>query len=199
MSNIGKSHWAGQLAAKAGFDWIDCDRLIEQKLGPELTECGYSGINDVARWMGQPYDAQYAANSKKYIDCERNVMREAISRLKNGASKPIVIDTTGSVIYTGEDILSDLKRLTKIVYLEAAPENGAHLYEVFFSEPKPVIWGDKFAPRAEEKPPDSLKRCYSELLQFRDRRYRGIAHVTIPFDRHKKPDADILALIGREK
>ena len=88
MSNIGKTHWSNRLAAEAGFERIDCDFLVEQKLGTELTKLGYAGIEDVAKWMGQPYASQYPDTSQKFVNCERAVMREILDKLQsNKATK----------------------------------------------------------------------------------------------------------------
>lgn len=184
MSNIGKSHWSRQLAAES-YERVECDALVEKKLAGELIKLGYHGINDVAKWMGQPYDAQYPDTSRKYLACEREVMLEAIELLQSHPHKPIVIDTTGSVIYTGSDITEALKALTRIIYLEASPQHIVQLFERYMANPKPVIWGDSFNVRPGETLKDSLGRCYADLLGYRAERYKALAHVTLPFESHK--------------
>ena len=123
MSNIGKSHWAKRLAAESGFEWVDCDLMVEQRLTAQLAEFNYKGIEGVAEWMGHPFDPQYPETSRIYIDCEKAVMLEVIDKLCTTPpdSKPLVVDTTGSVIYTGADIAEQLGKLSRIVYLEASP------------------------------------------------------------------------------
>jgi len=193
MSNIGKSHWAKKLAAEGGFERIDCDGLVEQKLKAELSKAGHSGIEGMAKWLGQPFDPQYPETSQIYTDRERAVMEDVIAKLGDKA-RPLVIDTTGSVIYTGDDILERLRNLTKVVYFEASRDHVAHLFAKYATDPKPLIWNGAYAPRAGEAAEDALKRCYPELLEGRARRYAKIAHVTIPFDDHKKA-ADIAVLL----
>lgn len=195
MSNIGKSHWARRLAAESGFEHIDCDLLIEKKLAPELAQRGHKGLHGVAQWLGHPYDPQYPETSRKYVGLERAVMQEVIKKLQT-AKKPMVVDTTGSVIYAGDDIADQLRALTRVVYLEALPENISQLFENYAKEPKPVIWDGIFTPLPGETPRDALIRCYPELLRSRDRRYRQIAHAVIPFGRHKNPQTDLRALAG---
>jgi shikimate kinase len=197
MSNIGKSYWSRRLAAESGFERVACDMLIEQKLRPELTKHGYAGIRDVAKWMGQPFDPQYPETSAKYIACERAVMQETIESL-NGAviGKPFVIDTTGSVIYAGDDITAQLRALTRVVYFEASPAHISQLFHRYMNNPKPVIWGHAYAPQAGESPQDALKRCYAELLRGRAQRYRDFAHVRIPYEKHRAASANIMSLIG---
>lgn len=196
MSNIGKSRWSKRLAAESGFARIACDALIEERLGAELRPRGFAGIHGVARWMGQPYDPQYPETGAQYLAHERAVMEDVLARLGAPDAPPTVIDTTGSVIYTGGDIAARLRDLTRVVYLEASPEHVTQLFERYMASPKPVIWGDAFAPHAGETPGDALKRCYPELLRFRAARYAALAHVTIPFERHRAADADLMALAG---
>ena len=59
MSSVGKSAWSTKLEELKGFRRYCCDDLIEKYLGPEFKALGYLGINDVSRWMGQPYDQRY--------------------------------------------------------------------------------------------------------------------------------------------
>jgi shikimate kinase len=192
MSNIGKTHWSNLLAAESGFRKIDCDLLIERKLGPELIKLGYSGIRDVAKWMGQPFEPQYSETARKSIECERAVMEEVIEELRRTpAEKPLVIDPSGSVIYVGDDIAEQLRDLTRVIYLEASDEHRERLFQSYIEEPKPVVWGDNsFLPEKGERPEEALERCYPKLLESRAHRYEKMAHVTIPFDQHKRRDVN---------
>lgn len=187
MSNIGKSYWSRRLAATGGYERVDCDTLLEAKLGEELKKFGYKGIHDVAAWMGQPYDARYAETSRKYLTSEREVMLEVLARLRDKPDKPLVIDTTGSIIYTGDDIITALRELTRVVYFEATAAHTAKLFQRYLSNPKPVIWGNIFASETGEKAEAALQRCYPKLLQFRAERYRAMAHISVPFEKHKTP------------
>ena len=189
MSNIGKSHWSRQLAERQGYERIDCDTLLEHKLAGELVKLGYKGIHDVAKWMGQPYEAQYPETSRKYLACEREVMLDVIDRIRHPSTKPCVIDTTGSVIYTGDDVTSALKSLTQTVYFEASESHVAKLFERYMSNPKPVIWGDQYVAMAGESKEESLRRCYPKLLAYRTERYRALAHISVPYEQHKAPNA----------
>jgi shikimate kinase len=198
MSNIGKTHWAERLAAERGFERIDCDQMIEDRLGSELTQLGYKGIAGVAKWMGQPFDPQYAETSQAFIDHEKAVMEEVLRRLHfSPRDKQLVIDATGSVIYTGDDIIEPLRSFTRVVYLEASRAHVKEMLARYVSDPKPLVWGDHaFAPGHNEKPEETLKRCYPDLLESRARRYAKMAHVTIPFEQHRKSGATIDALFG---
>jgi shikimate kinase len=191
MSNIGKSHWAKRLAAEAGFEWVDCDLMVEQRLTAQLAEFNYKGIEGVAEWMGHPFDPQYPETSRIYIDCEKTVMQEVIDKLRKAPrdSKPLVVDTTGSVIYTGDEIAEQLGKLSRIVYLEASREHVAELFSRYMIYPKPLIWDNIHAPRPGESPQQAMMRAYPLLLDSRAKRYAGMAHVTIPFEQHRKTDA----------
>lgn len=187
MSNVGKSHWARHIASKEGYERVDCDKLVEKKLASELIRLGYEGIHDVAKWMGQPYDPQYADTSRKYLASEREVMLEIIDRLHAKPAKPLVIDTTGSVIYVGDDVTEQIKNLTRTVYLEASKNHVSKLFERYIANPKPVIWGASYAPKPGEAPADTLKRCYPGLLAYRAERYTALAQIRLPYERHKTP------------
>jgi shikimate kinase len=195
MSNIGKSFCAKNLAAAHGFRHIDCDALIEKKLGAEFAEGGFRGREGMAKWMGFPADASYEKNSRRYLDCEKEVMKESLALLQNDKQSPAVLDTTGSVIYTGADILESLRAATRVIYFEATKEHIASFFKNYIDRPKPVIWGESYAPLADETPRQTLERCYPELLGFRARRYKEIAHVTIPFGQLKNHWKDIGAFV----
>ena len=120
MSNAGKSYWSEKLEKEKGYKRICCDDLIEERLKPILKKGGYSGIKDVSKWMGQPYDEQYKKNSSQYLDCEISVMKDAVKLLETiqNDNKNIVIDTTGSVIYVNRKVLSKLAQISKVIYIE---------------------------------------------------------------------------------
>ena len=196
MSNIGKSFWAQRVAAETGCARVDCDTLIEKRLAPELATGGYSGLQGMAKWMGFPFDPSYAHNSCRYIQHEQDVMRETFDSLRLNAPPRIVVDTTGSVIYVGDDLLSELRATTRVIYLEASEDHIKTLFRRYTSHPKPVIWHDCYRPETQETPRQTLKRCYPELLRDRAQRYRNIAHVIIPFEKHSAPNMTVGALIG---
>lgn len=198
MSNSGKTYWAKKLEA-VGFLRLCCDEYIEQKLDKELKMVGYSGIHDVSRWMGQPYEKQYSQTSKKYLDFETESLNGIIRRLENGNShKNIVIDTTGSVIYTGDKIMEDLARLSTILYLDTPLVVQQKMCELYFQNPKPVIWGDRFKKINGESHLETLKICYPSLLEFRSKRYKKYARITMDYFLLRNPDFTVnnfLALI----
>ena len=189
MSSSGKTYWAFELQ-KHGFTRITCDDLIEMKLGPELQKNGYRGLNDVAKWMGHPYEPQYPETSKKYLDFETRVMEEIFEEISsmNANKKRIVIDTTGSVIYTPSSVIRTLQEISSVIYLDIPDEKKMEIYQEFLRNPKPIIWGHSFKPIAGETNEESLARCYQDLLSFRATKYEKIADITIPFDIHRHVD-----------
>jgi shikimate kinase len=195
MSNIGKTYWSKRIASAKGVAHICCDALIEQQLGPELKQLGYHGEQGMAKWLGHPADAQYKTNSGRYTECEQKALRESLKHLRDDAAFPAVIDTTGSLIYTGADILDELRALTRIVYFEASDAHIDDLFRRYIAHPKPVIWGDSYRPGPDELPRETLRRCYPELLHARAQRYREIAHVTIPFEKHRNHGGPVEGLI----
>src|ERR1700722_3370820 len=108
MSGAGKSHWA-QILAGAGFRVIGVDDRIEKKLAPELAAGGYRGIGGVAAWMGWPDQSTYREREKKNLECEVESMSEALDEIKASGDEGMVLDTTGSVVYTGEEICHRLQ------------------------------------------------------------------------------------------
>ena len=184
MSGVGKSTWSSKLEKEKGFKRYCCDDLIEKGLSPELEKLGYSGINDVGRWMGQPYDERYKKNSQKYLELEAEALKNMLQEIKRLAKdKNIAVDTTGSVIYLPSDILDDLKRQTKIVYLEMLESVSVaeEMVKRYLYDQKPIIWGDVFKPFRGEKNMQTLKRCYPELLKYRKKLYEKLADIKIDY------------------
>ncbi|MGE3623623.1 MAG: hypothetical protein AB7H77_07125 [Bdellovibrionales bacterium] len=197
MSNIGKSHWSKRLASQHGFERLHCDGLVERKLVDILRPLGISGIDGVAKWMGQPYDPQYAETSARYLACEIAVMQDILNRIDEAPEgKNFVIDTTGSVIYTGEMITRAMGDRTQMFYLQASPAHADKMFRRYIENPKPVIWDDVFMPLAGETPQDTLRRCYPVLLETRARRYERLAHTVIPYEQHRHHKADPAEIFG---
>jgi shikimate kinase len=181
MSGAGKSHWAQKLAG-AGFRVISIDDRIEKKLAPELTAGGYRGIGGVAAWMGWPDQPAYRDREKKYLDCEIESMSEALDEIQASGDEGVVLDTTGSVVYTGEEICRRMQNLTTAIYLEASPAEEELLIARYLSDPKPVLWGDQFVQRPGESAQDAVARCYPQLIAHRKKLYELYAHRAVSMD-----------------
>ncbi len=181
MSGAGKSYWSQKLAA-AGFRVISIDDRIEKKLAPELTVGGHRGIGGVAAWMGWPNQPTYREREKKYLECEVKSMAEAMDEIQVSGEEGTILDTTGSVVYTGEEVCRQMQSLTTVVYLEASPAEEKLLIARYLSDPKPVLWGDQFDQRPGESTQDSIARCYPTLIVHRKKLYERYAHRIISMD-----------------
>lgn len=194
MSGAGKSFWAQKLAS-AGFRAICIDDRIEEKLAPELAAGRYRGVGGVADWMGWPDQPVYREREQKYLAAEIESMHETLGEIEQAVSEGIVLDTTGSVVYTRDDICRRLKRLTTVVYLEASPGEEEILIARYLSNPKPVLWGDQFSQRPRESAADAIARCYPALIAQRKQLYERYAHRIIPMARLRDAALDARAFL----
>lgn len=179
MSGAGKTFWTKRLAS-AGHPGISCDDHIEERLRPRLAEGGYAGINGVAAWMGWPDSATYPEREAEYLGAEIATLSEILTDLERNAAEELVLDTTGSVIYTGNNLLLRLRRQMTVVYLAASPSEQQLLIERYLQDPKPVLWRGAFQPRQGEAPRDTVVRCYPLLMESRRRSYEALAHCVVP-------------------
>lgn len=201
MSGSGKSYWSAKLATH-GFRHFDCDHMIAAKLAPVLTRSDGTVLS-LGEWMGFPFQQGYRERESRYLAYEKKVLAEIFSAIKNepvGPRAKIVIDTTGSVIYTGKKCLAQLRRHTTVVYLEIPFDIKDQMLTAYRTDPRPVLWQDKFVPKPDETNEDALARCYSELLADRERKYERHAHITIPYNQYRKKGwatADFLDAINK--
>lgn len=179
MSGAGKSHWTNSLAA-LGCPTVRCDDEIETRLAPVLKVGGYSGINGVAAWMGWPDSPTYFERESQYLTEEIAVLDEVLSRLEKDPQRDLVLDTTGSVIATGNHTLHRLRRQMTVVYLAASTDEVQLLIQRYLQEPKPVLWQGAFRSRPGETPQQTVVRCYPVLIAARRQSYEALAHVTLP-------------------
>src|SRR5215468_8952131 len=116
MSGSGKSHWVKNLAA-LGCPTVCCDDQIEARLAAILRAGGYEGINGVAAWMGWPDSPAYPEREAQYLAEEIATLDQVLSDLARDPKRELILDTTGSVIYTGNNILFRLRRQMTVIYL----------------------------------------------------------------------------------
>jgi shikimate kinase len=178
MSGAGKTFWTKRLAV-GGWPAISCDDRIEEHLAPRLAAGGFSGINGVAAWMGWPDSANYAEREAQYLAEEIGVLDEVLTELEKYPEKALVLDTTGSVIYTGNNLLMRLCRQMTVVYLAASAEEQQLLIQRYVTDPKPVLWRGAFQAKAGETPHETVGRCYPALIAARRRSYEALAHCTL--------------------
>jgi shikimate kinase len=179
MSGAGKTFWTKKLAAQ-GRPSMSCDDRIEQRLAPRLAAGGYTGINGVAAWMGWPDNPTYAEREAQYLAEEIATLDEILTGLERNPDRELILDTTGSVIYTGNNLLLRLRRQMTVVYLAASAEERQLLIERYLNDPKPVLWRGAFLPKAGETPRETVARCYPALIEARRRSYEALAHCTLP-------------------
>lgn len=178
MSGSGKSHWAKNLAA-LGCPTICCDDAIEARLAPVLKAGGYEGINGVAAWMGWPDSPTYAEREAEYLREEIATLDEVLSALEKDPKRELVLDTTGSVICTGNHILYRLRRQMTVLYFASSNAEVQLLIQRYLRDPKPVLWQGAFQPRPGETPHDTVVRCYPLLIAARRKSYEALAHITL--------------------
>jgi shikimate kinase len=192
MSGSGKSYWANQLAG-IGFKCFSCDEMIATKLFDELVQPD-GRVMQMGKWLGQPYQQNYSERESKYLANEKQVLKEIFKIIENDYSDPqskFVIDTTGSVIYTGKGILNKLRKCTTVVYLAMPLQIRDQMYRAYLARPRPVLWRGKFSKKSHEKNEEALARCYPELVTYRERLYKHYAHITIEYDRYRKEGLNV--------
>lgn len=187
MSGSGKTFWSRRLAT-VGWKAVSCDDLIEQRLAPRLAAGGYSGINGVAAWMGWPDSVTYREREAEYLAEEIAVVDEFLSNLeKRNADEPLVLDTTGSVIYVQNNILMRLRRQMTVVHLASTPAEQQLLVQRYLHDPKPVLWRGAFHVKDRETPRETVARCYPMLIELRRKSYETLAHCSIKVSELRAP------------
>jgi len=182
MSGSGKSHWATRLA-EDGFKCFSCDELIAQKLASEVLRQDGT-VMDLGEWMGFPYESGYQERECRYLNCEKEALTEVVDYLEASQDTldlNIVVDTTGSVIYTGEEIINRLRRNTTVVYLSVPPDMRERMLKAYISKPRPVLWRDVFTKKENETNEQALGRSYSTLLSQRERLYESYSDCRIDY------------------
>lgn len=179
MSGAGKTYWSMHLASPT-LPTISCDDVIESRLAPILQAGGFRGINGVAAWMGWPDSATYAERESQYLSEEISSLDEILTGLEKNPASALILDTTGSVIHTGNNLLFRLRKLMTVVYLAASAEEQQLLIRRYLEDPKPVLWRGAFQSRPGETPQQTVARCYPALIAARRQSYEALAHCTVP-------------------
>jgi hypothetical protein len=195
MSGAGKTFWTKRLAAE-GWAAISCDDRIEAKLASRLAAGGHSGINGVAAWMGWPDHPKYAEREAQYLEEEIHTLGEALTGIERDSDRSLVLDTTGSVIYAGNNLLLRLRRRMTVVHLAASAEEQELLIERYLNDPKPVLWRGAFQPRSGETPKETVARCYPKLIGARRQSYEALAHCTLRVSDLRDPGFDTATFIA---
>jgi shikimate kinase len=117
-------------------------------------------------------------------------MREVLDEMQESSEQGIVLDTTGSVVYTGEETCRRMQSLTTVVYLEASPTEEELLIARYLTDPKPVLWTDQFSQRPGESTRDAIARCYPQLIAQRKKLYERYAHRAVSLERMREAGLD---------
>jgi len=196
MSGSGKTSLSMKLS-ELGFRHICCDGMIAEKLGDELKRRDGT-IMDLSEWMGFPYEQHYEKRESKYLACEIEILDEILNFLESNridSQENIVIDTTGSVIYTGDKVVKRLRRNTKVLHLATPPEVWPLMLNTYLSKPRPILWRSAFRKEQTETNLDALARCYPKLLYSREQLYKTYANITIDYNERNQKDFNIIDLL----
>ncbi len=188
MSNIGKSYTAMRIATKYDYSLIEVDKIIWENLGHDSMEA-------FAKWQGQPYTEGYAKREAHSIALESKATREALMTEKRNP----MIDTTGSVIYTDEDVLAEMRRSFYIVYIEAMEDHLEMLKAQYFEHPKPLNWAGQYKKYKGLSEDESIKKSYPKLLRSRAKAYAALADTVLPSTLILNPDKTIEEIYAQLK
>jgi shikimate kinase len=197
MSGTGKTFWSKRLA-QTGCPAFCCDDRIEQRLRTRLGG-GFAGTSGVASWMGWPDSPSYAQREAEYLAQEIATLDEVLTDLVRNPARQLILDTTGSVIYTGNNLLLRLRRHMTIVYLAASSAEQQLLIERYLTDPKPVLWRGAFQPKKDETPRETVARCYPTLVAARRQSYEALAHCRVPVAELRDATLDAAAFLARVK
>lgn len=170
MSNAGKSYRSKVLQKESSFLWYHVDEEIQKALG-------FVTMGEISAWIGYPTSPHYRVREKRYLELENACTKQAAIET-NG--KNLVFDTTGSVVHLEQETLIVLKENCLVVHLDVGEGSLSRMVEQFFLKPKPVAWCGYFFQEAGESNEAALRRSYPILLRERLKKYRQLAHVTIP-------------------
>ena len=196
MSGVGKTFWAKRLAA-TGRPAISCDDYIEERLRPLLATGGHIGISGVAAWMGWPNSASYPEREAAYLASEIGVLDEVLSGLERDPVRGVILDTTGSVIYSGNNILMRLRRQMTVVHLSASEAEQELLVKRYLADPKPVLWRGAYQPKPGETPRETVTRCYPALIASRRQSYVALAHCALQVEELREGALSAHAFLGK--
>ncbi len=182
MSGAGKSFWTKRLSEPAAIPASPATTSSKSAFArtspPRDT---LASTVSPPGWVGPTARPTHNANPDATLSAEIAVLDDLLSELERDSQRELVLDTTGSVIYAGNNILMRLRRQMTVVYLAAAPQER-ELYCVgrYLSDPKPVLWRGAFQPKSDETPRDTVARCYPKLAAARRQSYEALAHCTLP-------------------
>jgi len=197
MSCVGKTYWAERLK-RAGFACMHCDDAIHAKVGAWLGRPPLSHT-ELGAWLGMPDEPGYEERERAYVACETEVIRDTLDLVEGGygEGRPVVIDTGGSAIYIGGELLARMRRLMTIVYLTVPQEVYQQMLSDYMARPRSLIWSGVFERRPGENREAAFERSYAALIERRARHYAALCDVQIDYAFHRHPDATVEAFLAR--
>jgi hypothetical protein len=90
----------------------------------------------------------------------------ALKLIENSQNKKIVVDTTGSIVHLPLYYLKKLSSVAKIVYLKIEKQAVKKMIDLYFNNPKPVIWGNFFKEEKTKVQLKILKKIIRAFLTF---------------------------------
>jgi len=183
MSGSGKSYWSDKLVER-GFKRFCCDDMIAHKLETTLTQPDGTML-DVGTWMGFPYDPHYKERAAQYLAYEIEILNDICDYLQE-SDENIVIDTTGSAIYTGAAMMDRLRQRSIMVHLTTPLEVQQVMLRSYLINQRPVLWNSLFQKEPGETDQVALARCYPLLLATREAQYIRYADVSLDYHRRRR-------------
>ncbi|HEY0606237.1 MAG TPA: shikimate kinase [Herpetosiphonaceae bacterium] len=187
MSGVGKTVCATKLAAH-GFQVIDCDALLAAKLQAIVADSGMT-LEEIGRWMGFPYEADFRRREALYLACEQNVLHDVLAQTTASAATETncVIDTGGSIIYAEPALLQSLRQHSTVIYLRVPDVLHPQLLSSYLLCPRPLIWNGLFSQTPDEQLQDAFRRCYTQLICHRERLYEQYSHLVLEYSDYRQP------------
>lgn len=185
MSGVGKTVCATKLAAH-GFEVIDCDALIAARL-QALDGGSGSSLEEIGRWMGFPYEADFRRREALYLACEQDVLRDVVDQATASTGTNCVIDTGGSIIYADPALLQSLRQCSTVIYLRIPDTLHPQLLSSYLDRPRPLIWNGLFTQTPDEQLQDAFRRCYTHLICQRERLYEQYSHLILEYGEYRQP------------
>lgn len=184
MSGLGKSYWS-KILADDGYKRFCCDDLIADGI---LTSCSSpeGKIDCLGQWMGMPMEPDYKAKERAYLTAEQDILAQIADYLERSPKEEkVVVDTTGSAPYAGDEVMQRLKASSYVLHLAISADAIEYMLNKYIQSPRPVLWGDLYQHRKGESVHSALKRSYHELLHFRESLYQRYSHHSVPYELHR--------------
>jgi hypothetical protein len=136
-----------------------------------------------------PYDPGFSQREEKYLYYERKVLQSLTTMLANQGDhqRRFVIDMSGSAIYTGDDILSALRRHLTIVYFAVSADAHEQMLQNYLAQPRPIVWNGQFEPGCASTVDEALACCYPQLIASREAHYESLCDVKVDYSIHRQP------------